>query len=126
MRKKRIGDFAALLLHIRELNGTAATHGHRLTKLEESPEASPIDKQLDTGELSKRRFLPVVIAEKFNLSDLRMMAYGLDLDFENLVGETVEDKALSLVLVMQRNGRFSELLKALAGQRPKVDWSKFR
>lgn len=123
---KRIGDFGALLRHIKELREATATQDYRLTKLESSAEASPIDKQLDTGELSKRRFLPVVIAEKFNLSGLRMLAYGLSVDYENLEGETVEDKALSLVLEMQRNGRFGELLGALAAARPKVEWSGFR
>lgn len=122
-RKKRTGDFAALLLHVRELNESRATHNYRLTKVEKA--LSPQYKSSDTDKLNKRRFLPPAIAEAFSLAELRLFVFQLGGDFENLEGETKEDKALSLVLWMQRNGRFGELLEALGVERPWVVWERF-
>lgn len=102
----------------------AATQGYRLTRLEESPKCDV--EQVNSDEPVRRRFLPSVIDEYFGLSGLRLLAHRLDVDFENLEGETKEEKALSLVLWMQRNGRFGELIGVLGEERPLVDWEGFR
>lgn len=111
-----------MLLHIRELNESQATHNYRLTKLEKAPNK----RKTDTDKLKRRLLLPQGIADVFDLGELRLLAYRLSIDFDNLAGDGLVDKALSLALLMQRNGRFLELLRVLGEERPLVDWSAFR
>ena len=116
------------MLHIRQGNEKAATQEYRLTKVEEilAGESQARRKTTDTDKLHKRVMLPPAIAEVFSLSELRLFVHKLGGDYENLEGETKNDKALSLVLWMQRNGRFRELLIKLGAARPRVDWQSFK
>lgn len=123
MKRKRIGDFAALLKHIRDLNESGAVLGFRLTKLESPPR----ERKTNTGKLGgKRRLLHAAICDVFNESEFRLFVFGLGGDVENLGGDTFPDVVLSFILWMQRNGRFSELLGALVVERPRVDWQSFK
>ncbi len=58
------------------------------------------------------------IAEFFNLEDMRDLAMRLDVDFEDVAGETKEAKARSLVSYMKRRKRLSELRDLVRQLRP--------
>ena len=118
---KRIGDFSSILRHIRELNEKTAVHGARLDGFE-SPQQ---ERKTDTDRLGKRRLLHAAICDVFNESEFRLFVFGLGGDVEVLDGENLSDVVLSFILWMQRNGRFAELLAALAVERPRVVWDRF-
>lgn len=53
------------------------------------------------------------------------MILELGVDYDNLSGERKIDKALELAMLMNRLGRFKELLTVLAEKRPFINWSEF-
>jgi len=108
-------------MQLRELRLAVDRLNGRLDELEKSSKR----QTTELAKYGKRRLLHSAICELFNESELRLLIYGLGGDWENLEGETVQDVALSFVLWMQRNGRFKELLAALALDRPGVDWPAF-
>ena len=118
---KRIGDFSSILRHIRELNEKTAVHDVRLDSLE----TSTIERKANTDKLGKRRELHAAICEVFDEAEFRLFVFGLGGDVEHLDGEHLSDRVLSFILWMQRNGRFGELLAALAVERPRVVWDRF-
>lgn len=86
----------------------------------------PRDERLpDTGELKHRVLLHKEIDDYFSLDELREMILELGIDYDNLPGERKIDKALELALLMNRLGRFKELLEVLTEKRPFLDWSEF-
>lgn len=58
------------------------------------------------------------IAEFFNLEDMRDLALRLDVDFEDVAGETKEAKARALVSYMKRRKRLVELRDLVRQLRP--------
>jgi len=47
------------------------------------------------------------------------------LNFEDVEGDTLSEKCLSLALMVDRYGRRAELLTELTAVRPNVDWTAF-
>ncbi|MFL7838663.1 MAG: hypothetical protein ACK2T4_09450 [Candidatus Promineifilaceae bacterium] len=62
------------------------------------------------------------IAAHYNLSELEALCFELDINFENLEGTTLNDKARGLVLYCQRRQLLAGLLASLDQQRPDVSW----
>lgn len=58
----------------------------------------------------------------FNESELRSLAFTLGVEYENLIGETKQDKARELVTYMERRDRMGELMALLVERRPGVAW----
>ncbi len=116
-------DFAALLRNERELRKAIARLESRLDKVENEIAAN--ERTVDTGELDKRSLIYVAIRDSFSLADLRMFAFSLGVDYEELEGDTKGEKCMHLALYMQRRGRWAEFLGALANERPKVNWKVF-
>ena len=61
------------------------------------------------------------IAEHFNLEDMEDLTLRLDVDFEDVAGETKEAKARSLVSYMKRRKRLVELRDMVRSLRPEGD-----
>jgi regulation of enolase protein 1 (concanavalin A-like superfamily) len=58
----------------------------------------------------------------FDQSELRGLAFQLNIDFDNLPGESKMDKARELVQYLERRNRISELVALCLEQRPSVNW----
>jgi hypothetical protein len=58
----------------------------------------------------------------FNESELRDLCFRLQLDCENVAGQTKRDKIRELVLHTQRHGTLDELVAAAADLRPRMQW----
>jgi effector-associated domain 7 (EAD7)-containing protein len=58
----------------------------------------------------------------FNDSELRTLCFDLQVDFENLAGDTKQEKARELLIYCERNGLLLRLLKRCQVLRPKVKW----
>lgn len=64
------------------------------------------------------------IVESFNLSELQTLCFDLGIKFENLPGETLEDKAREIVDYCRRLDCTSELITYCQKKRPKIDWAE--
>lgn len=64
-----------------------------------------------------------LIHDNFNLEELSSLCQKLNLDYENLSGETRNAKAQTLYEYLDRRGRLLELFEAVNQQRPKLDLS---
>ncbi len=62
--------------------------------------------------------LHIILTEHYGLNDLRQMCFHLGVDYENLEGSTKSNKALSLVIYMERRGRLDELAAYVYKTRP--------
>ena len=58
----------------------------------------------------------------FNKSELRQLAFDLDVEYEELAGSTRSDKALSLIDYLRRHGRLPDLITKCRQLRPRVTW----
>jgi hypothetical protein len=58
----------------------------------------------------------------FNLDELRGLCFELDVNFENLGGETLRTKTIELVSYCQRRQLLSRLVAVCLGLRPSLDW----
>lgn len=59
----------------------------------------------------------------FDESELRMLAQELNVDYENLRGETRRARALSLAQICNRFGRLQELIDLVRKHRPNISWA---
>jgi hypothetical protein len=62
-----------------------------------------------------------MLAEHFNVEELRTLCFDLRIEHENL-SSTLDGMTRELVSYCKRHGRISELIEALKQQRPKVPW----
>ena len=67
--------------------------------------------------------LPDQISHLFSLDELRALCFELNIEFENLRGETREAKALALVEFCERRGLVDRLLTICARERPSHTWT---
>lgn len=58
----------------------------------------------------------------FNLDELRELSFELDINYENLGGETLRAKTIELVGYCQRRGLLSRLIEVCSRLRPSTDW----
>ena len=73
--------------------------------------APKLMSQESTPQSSKEIF--GMLLNGFALSDLKLLCFNLDVEFEDLPGETRKDKARELVVHMQRHGRLPDLETAV-------------
>ncbi len=76
----------------------------------------------ETGELRARATFHEQMAESFNLDELRVICFELDVRFEDLPGETVSVKALELYQFLERRGDLYRLAAVCQPQRPEGNW----
>lgn len=58
----------------------------------------------------------------FNLSEIQTTCFDLNVEYDSLGGDGLDDKARELVLFMSRNGRLAELIKYCHTRRPGIVW----
>ena len=63
-----------------------------------------------------------LLTTHFNLSELNQLAFALDIEWEELAGETRSDKTRSLVMNLARNGSLAHLITLTRKQRKHVTW----
>lgn len=89
-----------------------------------SPPAKPqreVSGKPITGKGIDVQALQQFITEYFNVEDIEDLTLRLDVDFENLAGDTKEAKARSLVGYMKRHRRLTELADMVRAMRPEGD-----
>ena len=116
---KPISDFNTILSLIRGLHEEQAAHRIRIQRLERKLLVS------DTGPLKERVLPHEVLADVFDEFELKVFSTQLKIDYETLDGDNKLEKALSLVLYMQRRGKFQQLLDMAQEERAHIDWSQF-
>lgn len=62
--------------------------------------------------------LAMAIERHFDLGELRGLAFRMNIDDENLRGETLMEKSISLVQFCYRRGRLPELVGLVREERP--------
>jgi hypothetical protein len=72
----------------------------------------------ESSAVADKRALVRILAERFNLSELRSLAFDLDVDVDDLGGSSKNEKALELVQWMDRRGRLPELARTIRQVRP--------
>ncbi|MFQ5435784.1 MAG: hypothetical protein ACE5FD_12980, partial [Anaerolineae bacterium] len=60
----------------------------------------------------------------FNLEELKVLCFDLDINYENLAGQTLAAKSRELVNYCQRHNLLADLLAACQESRPEVDWQE--
>ena len=73
-------------------------------------------------KMSKYTVYSKLIAEHFNLGELRGLCFDLDIQYEDLPGDTRNDKARELVANCERHGRLDDLIARCEQLRPSVNW----
>ncbi|MBE2223923.1 MAG: hypothetical protein IAF02_20450, partial [Anaerolineae bacterium] len=74
-----------------------------------------MDEQPELSQLRK------TISQQFNLAEIRLLCADLGVDYENLSGDTRDEKALSLVEWAQRHGRLPALIDAINHRHPQME-----
>lgn len=64
------------------------------------------------------------IQDAYNLSELKSLSYVLDVNFENLPGDTLYEKAYGLAAYFQRRDSLSTLIDRLEEERSHVGWQR--
>ena len=59
----------------------------------------------------------------FNLEELQLLCRRLGVDYEQMRGQTRQDKVGILISTMERNGRLLELVQELVRERPHLEES---
>ena len=65
-----------------------------------------------------------LITAHFDLSEIRLLAYDLGLDYDEIPGETKTPKTQNILEAMLRRGRLNELIDAVAVERPNIMWPR--
>lgn len=61
----------------------------------------------------------------YNLNDLRHMARFIEVEFENISGDTLRDKAYGMVAHFQQRNENTKLLEYLVQDRPAIQWQPY-
>jgi hypothetical protein len=78
----------------------------------------------DGAGVSTLHALAEGIQNAYNLSELRSLGHFLDVNFENLPGDTLYEKAYGLAAYFQRRDSLSNLIDRLEEERPRVGWQR--
>jgi hypothetical protein len=62
------------------------------------------------------------ISSNFNLSELKDLCFDLKINYENIAGETLNDKARELVAYCNRRGLLQSLVEQCTLSRPNAEW----
>jgi CHAT domain-containing protein len=63
-----------------------------------------------------------ILAQRFNSTELRDLVFYMDIDYEDLSGQTKAAKARELVTYCQRRGLIPKLIEVGQRQRPEIPW----
>ncbi|MCL4265336.1 MAG: tetratricopeptide repeat protein [Anaerolineae bacterium] len=77
----------------------------------------------------KKSITPKQVAEAlnmyFNTAELQSLALNMDIPYDDLEGISRSETIISLVKYTQRHGVYEQLIKAIQGTRPYINWDKF-
>lgn len=73
-----------------------------------------------SGGKEQRRDLLQTLTTAFNKQGIRELCFDLNLEYEDLAGDTLKGEAMSLIETMERNGRLTELLILVQEHRPRL------
>ena len=73
--------------------------------------------------MNQQAMLRDLINDHFDNNDIRSLCFDLGIDFDNIPGETKNQKIESLILKSQRASNLHRLLQRCQELRPKVSWS---
>lgn len=76
------------------------------------------NQQQEPEAVERLKAMRDCILVHFNLSEFKTLCFDLGLDYEELEGETIGDKARELVLLLNRTGRCPELVTYCREKRP--------
>lgn len=65
------------------------------------------------------------ITDRFNIAEIKGLCFTLDIEFEDLVGDTLTEKAIELVKYCKRHGKIPKLIAVLREKRPNIDWNEY-
>ncbi len=82
---------------------------------------SSVNAPTGTRDLAE---LAQAIQKVFNLAELRQQALFLDLQFENVNGNTLFEKSYGIVAHFARRNTLAKLFDMLESERPNVDWKE--
>lgn len=82
----------------------------------------PQNPAANSDENINKPLLRELIAKHFNLDEIRMLCFNLNIDYEDLSGDNKAGKTMSLVLYFNRRKDLSGLIQKLREERPRVDW----
>jgi len=86
-----------------------------------SPTGQPHSDVRTGTEPVDRGALLGILTQRLSSSELRTLCFDLQVDYEDLAGETKPDKARELIQYLERRGRLPELVPHLRGLRPDID-----
>ena len=78
-----------------------------------------------TRGTNKLATLAEQIETVYNLSDLRQFTRFVEVEFENISGDTLHDKAYGLVAHFQQRNATTALLEHLVADRPNIQWQPY-
>jgi len=99
-----------------------ACHGQILDLIPQLSGVSPPPLPTPLPSANLRVQLATILETRFNESELKKLCLYIDVDFENLSGYGKADKARELVMFMERRERLIDLLAAIRGLRPDINW----
>jgi tetratricopeptide (TPR) repeat protein len=76
-------------------------------------------------EPEQRAQLHRLLSRHFNPEELRQLCFELDIDYDDLEGNTKSARGLALIDYLDRRGRLPELQMELKEKRPRVAWPDF-
>ncbi len=65
------------------------------------------------------------LTQHFNRGELKTLCFDLNIDYDELAGETKTEKVTALLDYCERHSRLPFLLAYLQQERPKIDWVKY-
>jgi hypothetical protein len=83
---------------------------------------SPQNPIENSRESVNKPLLRELITKHFDLEEIKMLCFELNLDYEDLTGDNKAGKTMSLVLYFNRRNNLFDLIQKLRKERPRVDW----
>jgi hypothetical protein len=93
-------------------------------KVEPDATADPPATYFPTGQQAWLTRLRRQMMRRFNQSELRALSFDLNINYEMLNGDSLQDKVSELILHLVRQDRLEELVAALTAVRPNEQWQQ--
>ena len=91
-------------------------------KVEPDATADPPTNYFPTGQQAWLPRLRRQMIQRFDKSELRALSFDLNINYEMLNGDSLQDKVSELILHLVRQDRLEELIATLTAVRPNEQW----
>ena len=120
---RRIPQSMVATLHLRVAPAAAAGSDNRLTNVFNAAVVDGPVAPEDVGRAGRSpQALRIELMRRFDMTGLKDLCFELTIDYEQLDHGRKQDLARDLLLLVQRENRYDELLALLARLRPDVNW----